>query len=102
MVGGGVGRFDGFLADVFAAAAVLRQVADAEAALGLGEVAQRLLVGGVPFLGKRLEEVDHLDRRVVVGGGLHQLVAGGGILDRLEVRCGATGGVLSNASGHVR
>src|SRR5439155_13187437 len=77
-------------------------VSDAEPALGLGEVAQRFLIGRVSLLGKRLEEIDHLDRRIVVGGGLHEFVAGGGIVDRLEVRCGATGGVLSNASGHVR
>ena len=38
----------------------------------------------------------------VVAQALAEFVAGGGIVDRLEVRCGAAGGVLSDASGHVR
>src|SRR5205823_9999456 len=73
---------------------------DAEAALRLGEVAQRLLVGVVALLGQRFEEVDYFDRCVVVGGGLHDLVPGSGKLHPLEMHDGAASGIFTDASGH--
>src|SRR5204862_2809493 len=92
----------GDLADVVAPTAIVRSVPQRKAPLGLCEVAQHLFRRAVAFLRQRLEEVDHLDRRLVVLGGLHQVLARDRIFHLRELRRGAAPRVLSDSSCHGR
>src|SRR3954470_12845644 len=91
----------GGAADVLAVAAVVREIAKAKTPLGFTEIAQRLLRGPVAVLGQRLEEVDHLGRRLVVFRRLDDLVAGCGKLHLRDVGRRAAIGVFSDSSRHA-
>src|SRR3954468_15999641 len=91
----------GGAADVLALAAVVGEIAEAETPLGFTEITQRLLRGPVAVLGQRLEEVDHLGRRLVVFRRLDDLVAGCGKLHLRDVGRRAAIGVFSDSSRHA-
>src|SRR5229473_7200933 len=88
------------LAEVFAPVARVGDVAQAEHPLSLGKVAKHFLHRVVPLLRQGLEEVDHLGRRLVLGGGLDDLLARRGIFDPRGVPGRAPGRVLSDSSRH--
>src|SRR5437588_7597894 len=73
----------------------------AESPLGLGEVAQHLLLRLIALLGKRLEEIDHFCRSFTVLRGFDDFIAGRGKFDLCNVPSRAPRGVLADSSRHA-
>src|SRR5438132_10598722 len=87
-------------ADVVAPRTRIGGVAARHPPLGFGEIAQRFLLGCVPFFGQALEEIDHFARRFVVLRRRHQIVPGGGKLHLGQSRCRAAPRILADSSRH--